>query len=352
MSGPFGEGFGISKGRNLYAVGHFNSGGNRFARTGITTIPNSYSSFAVNDSGSVVGVSNSGGAFVSINGVTTIIAQSGSYYGQSVARSINNAGDVVGQDNSNSSSAFLYSNGLLTILPPLSANYSFSDARAINDNGAIAGYSTRGSGAGISRAFLYANGAMQDLGTLGGESSYAMAINNSGVVAGYSHVPSGYLHGFIYQNGVMKDLGALSEYQSSLAMAINESGTAVGWAAKPDGNGVAVMFKDGLIYDLNNLIPPQLNPGLVTLTYAYGINDGGQIVGVGVFPNGTEHAILLSPVPETTLKITAQGIQVQGTGFLQKSFDLKTWNNIDSSGSADLTLPISSPNTFFRAVIP
>ncbi|MGU3443200.1 hypothetical protein ACLBXI_25395 [Bacillus cereus] len=41
-------------------------------------------------------------------------------------------------------------------------------------------------------AFLYSNGAMSDLGTLsGGENSCAYAINDSGVIVGYSELRSG-----------------------------------------------------------------------------------------------------------------------------------------------------------------
>jgi uncharacterized membrane protein len=42
-----------------------------------------------------------------------------------------------------------------------------------------------------SRAFLYSNGAMVDLGTLGGAVSAALAINNNGQITGAAYKPNG-----------------------------------------------------------------------------------------------------------------------------------------------------------------
>src|SRR3990172_2867667 len=66
-----------------------------------------------------------------------------------------------------------------------------------------------------------------DLGTLGGDSSYAVAINELGQVVGYSYIASEEYHAFLWENGAMTDLGTLGG-NFSQAVAINERGQVVG----------------------------------------------------------------------------------------------------------------------------
>jgi probable HAF family extracellular repeat protein len=61
----------------------------------------------------------------------------------------------------------------LTDLGSLSAG-SFSGASGINDAGQVTGSAAINS-VPVSRAFLYSNGRMKDLGTLGGSGSYGTA---------------------------------------------------------------------------------------------------------------------------------------------------------------------------------
>ena len=80
-------------------------------------------------------------------------------------------------------------------------------ATAINDSGQIVVNRPNG-------AFLYSNGVMTALGTLGGSSSYATALNDAGQVVGYSWTSGASgtprEHAFLYSSGVMADLGTLS----------------------------------------------------------------------------------------------------------------------------------------------
>ena len=67
------------------------------------------------------------------------------------------------------------------------------------------------------RAFLSQGNGLQDLGTLGGNDAFASIINDSGLVYGLSYtdtvandttgVPT--IHPFLWNNGSMRDLGSL-----------------------------------------------------------------------------------------------------------------------------------------------
>ena len=57
----------------------------------------------------------------------------------------------------------------------------------INERGEIVGHLAN-------RAFVWANGTIHDLGTLGGSSSSAVAINDRGEIAGWSTTTTGRRH--------------------------------------------------------------------------------------------------------------------------------------------------------------
>jgi probable HAF family extracellular repeat protein len=161
----------------------------------------------------------------------------------------------------------------------------------------------------LSGLALSANATLQsytftDLGTLGGTSSYANAINASGQVVGYSWTVDRMVHATIWNDTVATDLGA-STGTSSIANDINDSGQVVGssLAFGPtlwNGTIATSLRKEGL----NNFLE-------ASITNATGINNAGQIVGSGsVFVPGNgyntqysfqEQALLLDGTTITNL---------------------------------------------------
>ncbi len=157
------------------------------------------------------------------------------------------------------------------------AGVPFSVA-AINDAGQVVG--TQQSG-GTSRAMLSnPSGGAEDLGTLGGASSWAYGINATGQVVGASLTPTGDRHAFLWTPGEgMRDIGTLAGATSSTARGINDLGQVVGESTfprvgPPEAETHAFLWSlDQGMQDLG-----ALGQGL-TSSVAYDINNAGQVVG-------------------------------------------------------------------------
>jgi probable HAF family extracellular repeat protein len=152
----------------------------------------------------------------------------------------------------------------------------------VNNNGQVTGYST--TAAGHTHAFLYSAGVMTDLGTLGGTESYGRSINDNGQVVGDSLTSGGstFSRAFLYNGGPLIDLGTLGGSGSG-ALGINNSGQITGGAtlAGDFSNNVFLYNGGGLI-----------NLGSFGSESGRNINSAGQVI-FGTFlwtpdlPNGT-----------------------------------------------------------------
>ena len=283
----------------------------------------------VNNSGQVVGGSNIPGepgarAFLWENGAMINLGTLGGP--ESGASCINDSGQVAGMSYPASANfhAFLWADGngnglsdpgeMKDLGTPL--GYNHSRAGCINNSGQVGVYACVDDATTVPwRAFLWTDGngngqsdpgEMQDLGALGGTSSIPRGMNDSGqVVGGATTGTEGEGHAFLWEHGVMTDLGTLGG-TDSYGWDINGLGQAVGWAHTPTEQH-AFVWENGTMTDLNGLITS--GSGWV-LQEAAGINDSGQITGMGVYEGQGNHAFLLTPIPEPS------GILALGSGFL------------------------------------
>lgn len=213
-----------------------------------------------------------------------------SLYPTSYAKDLNNAGQVSGQaylPNANGATyAFLYGNGTTLNIgslggtSPLGNGVSPAYVEAMNDKGQVVGESYVVGSPNI-HAFLYSNGQMTDLGTLGGSDSRAYGVNNAGEVVGLSVTAGNKDYAtFLYSQGQMRDLATLGATFTEVT-AINNHSQILGTAA-----GRAAIFSQGTMTDLGTLGSPVSIPAA--------LNDAGQATGYSYTANSFMHAFLYS----------------------------------------------------------
>jgi probable HAF family extracellular repeat protein len=182
--------------------------------------------------------------------------------------------------------AFLYQNGVMSDLGTLGGTGSV--AYAVNDAGQVVGYSQTATGA--THAFLYSGGVMTDLGTLGGANSEAFGINQSGQVAGTADLAgnSGFAHAFLYSpGGPLQDLGVLGGNDSQ-GRAVNDAGQVAGTSEVGGGVNPAFLYSGGTMTSLGTL------PG-GRYAQVHGMNNLGQVVGTADTATADQRAFLYSP---------------------------------------------------------
>jgi probable HAF family extracellular repeat protein len=183
-------------------------------------------------------------------------------------------------------------NNQIRDLPPYDGD-SVSAATGINNREQVVGISGICQNAvgnqSATHAVLWENGVPINLGNLGGAAWHTpMAINNNGVVVGFSDVPGDQngsnpnFHAFEWvKPGPMRDLGTLPGDSISEGLGVNSRNQIVGVSLAADfSNPRAFIYQNGHMVDLNTLAPN--SP--VYLQVGGDINDEGVIVGQGCRP--------------------------------------------------------------------
>ncbi len=148
-----------------------------------------------------------------------------------------------------------------------------SQGTGVNELGWITGLSVTDqndpiTGGPALHAVLWKNRRIADLGTLGGYESWAMSVNDAGEIVGVSTVPGPIdpysflgqsVHGFIWRNGAMRDIGTLGGPDSFPGYAYESTGIKAvsNFRERPD-----IAFPSSLKKRFGNHDSPALTVGL------------------------------------------------------------------------------------------
>jgi probable HAF family extracellular repeat protein len=270
--------------------------------TDLGALPGLNSSFAnsISPKGLVVGFSENG-AIDPLLGVAEIgavlwndgeIVNLGTIEGgyESTANAVNDGGQVAGAFLNTIPDpfsffgtqlrAFLWRNGVMEDLGTLGTGTD-ADAYFINERGQVAGTSNTNTvvnpvtGMATQDPFLWETGKMTDLGTLGGTFGEPNALNNKGQVVGDSDLAGDLItDAFLWERGKLTDLGTLPGGIGSSAWWINDAGEIVGGSFTPNPSSPfhAVLWRKGTIIDLGTVAGDACSGSL-------GVNSETQVVG-------------------------------------------------------------------------
>jgi probable HAF family extracellular repeat protein len=242
--------------------------------------------------------------------------------------------------------AVLWRNDQIVDLEALPGGYE-SEALAVNSRGEVVGFSSNAMPDGNSlqsvatqtRAFIWHDGVMQDLGTLGGTDAQASYINDRGQVIGESYTADSgpkpavgcivgaplTTHAFFWEKDRMTDLLTLGG-SCTQAYGINNRGQVIGQSSLPgDTESHPFVWEHGTMTDLH------------TLGGSYGfaawLSDAGDVVGSSS-TQGTQDLVafywksgpienlgtLIGNVCSVADAVNSQGLVVGGSGLSAAAF--------------------------------
>ena len=214
-----------------------------------------------------------------------------------------------------------------------------SMALAINNAGVIVGWSRLAGTVFRSHAFVWKNGRMTDLGALAGGMSEATAINQDGVIVGWSTVASGAMRAVRWKDGIKKNLGTLGG-RNSQALGINVFGDIVGWSETASGNRHAFVWRNGVMTDIGTL-------GGVS-SEAYGINRAGVVVGNSSTASGERHAFRWKA--GVFKDLGTAGMQSSGATAVNTAGQIVGWVGPPRDGAGE-ELEFADPFVYQREVL-
>jgi len=194
---------------------------------------------------------------------------------------------------------FLWQNGVMRALPTLGGNNG--QASAINNSGQVAGYAENGMvdstcPAGVMNnrvdlPVLWNTNKGKDtanpLPTIGTDTDgVAFGINNKGQAVGYSGTCTSANFAVLWENGTATPLADLGT-PGAIAYAINGHGQIVGQAVNSEGSALAAIWENNTVKSLGALLPGE------GAAFATSINNKGQVVGSSFdFSGNWSHGLL------------------------------------------------------------
>ena len=214
---------------------------------------------------------------------------------RSRALDLNNAGSICGWAENAAGQALpaVWSQGTVTALS--TPGGLSGSAWGINDAGVAVGDSYVSGGA--YHAALWDATGYHDLGTLGGTYSFAYDVNNLGVVAGYAYDASGHQEPCEWGTSGPISLGSVLGGQWNTAREINDSGQVILWGTPTGATSNHAVFWDG------NPLDHAIDLGTFggSESWAYGLNNRGNVVGWAELSDSTYHAFVWNGTAMTDL---------------------------------------------------